>query len=148
LENFELNIEAPPKRYRNYFPKGNIPFNKGVPMKEWMDGRKIKKVKKYLVLGRKLGNHSLAGHNRKEVVGIKDGKLIAFKSMVEAQKALRSKGVKISARNISTVCREKPQLFQKKYNYIRKKAGGYRWFFADDTERYKIFLSDNLQETK
>jgi len=109
-------------------------------MREWMDGRKIKKVLKCLELGRKSGNHDLAGSNRKEIVGIKDGKLIAFRSAVDAEKILRNKGVRISARNINNVCNEKLQTFGK-YQYVRKRAGGYQWFFSVKIEKYKHLVN-------
>ena len=49
MENYELYI--PPvliNPVNGRFRKGHIPFNKGIPMREWMDGRKIRRVKKYL----------------------------------------------------------------------------------------------------
>ena len=140
MENFELNISIPPKRKNNWFPKGNIPFNKDIPMKDWMDGRKIKKVIKCLKLGRIKGNERLACANRKMIVGIKDGKLIAFRSALDAEKYIRCLGIKISRRNINSVCNGKVGKFKfgkYEYNYIRRKAGGYRWFFASDVEKYK-----------
>ena len=86
MENYELNIGAPPKRISGKFQKGLIPFNKGVPMKEWMDGRKIRRVVKNLEIGRKLGNCLLPGLNRIPIVGIKDGKITAFASAVDLQR--------------------------------------------------------------
>jgi hypothetical protein len=143
LENYELNIEASPIRRNNWFPKGHRPFNKGIPQKEWMDGRKIKKVKKYLEIGRKQGNHNLAGSNKIPIVGIKDGKLIAFNSANDAGRILKGKGIKVNARNINTICHQKERIFKSGkyyYKYIRKNAGGYRWFFADEVEKYKDLL--------
>jgi len=143
MENYELILISPPKRKHGYFPKGHKPFNKGVPMKEWMDGRKIRKVKKYLEIGRKLGNGKLlAEYNRKKIVAIKDGKLMAFKSMMDAERILRARGIKISARNISSVCNQKQQKVGK-YLYIRQKAGGFKWFFADDFENYSHLLTND-----
>jgi hypothetical protein len=139
MENYELNIETPPKRLHNWFPKGHIPFNKGVPMKDWMDGRKIKKVMKCLEIGRTKGNEQLAGHNRIPIVGIKDGKLTGFKSAVDAAKILKAKGIKVNSRNISNVCNEKMNSGYKGKYYIRKRAGGYLWYFADQVEKYKDF---------
>ena len=141
MENFELYIDASPKiNYLNgQFLKGHKPFNKGIPMSEWMDGRKKRKVLKCLEIGRKLGNKNLPGLNRKQIVGIKEGKLIPFDSASTAAKILKSKGVKINSRNICSVCNEKVQRFGK-YQYIRKRAGGYQWFFADDINKYKMLM--------
>lgn len=143
MENFELILLAPPKRSHNWFQKGHIPFNKGILMKKWMDGRKIKRVMKNLEIGRKQGNKTMAGANRIPRVGIKDGKLTGFHSAVEAAKILKAKGIKINARNIRTVCAEtinKCKFGKYKYNYIRKKAGGYYWFYASDVEKYKDLI--------
>ena len=140
MENYELHIADPPVRKNGCFQKGHIPFNRNIPMKKWMDGRKIKKVLKCLELGRKSGNQDLAGSNKKEIVGIKDGKLTAFKSAVDAEKILRAKGVRISARNINCVCNEKLQTFGK-YQYVRKRAGGYQWFFSVKIEKYKHLVN-------
>lgn len=139
MENYELNIEAPPRRKNNWFPKGHKPFNKGVPMANWMDGRKIRKVKKYLELGRKEGNKDLPGKNRIPIVGIKDGKLSAFSSATEAAKILKAKGIKVNCRNICAVIHQK-QVKNGNYSYIRMKAGGYRWFIADQVEKYKDLI--------
>ena len=109
-------------------------------MDKWMDGRKIRKVMKYLEIGRKLGNPSMAGWNKKAVVGIKDGKLFPFHSMTEAANILRAKGIKISARNISSVCMCK-NVINGKYSYVRKNAGGFRWFYADEVEKYQSLLN-------
>ena len=135
MENFELTIAAPPKRADGRFQKGQRPFNKGVPMRRWMDGRKIRKVLKYLEIGRKAGNKHLAGSNRIKVVAIKDGRLRAFPSALDAVRVLRAEGVKINARNIRMVCTQK-QIKNNGSWYIRKKAGGYEWFNADDYSRY------------
>jgi len=140
MENYELIIEAPPRRKNNWYQKGHKPFNKGVPQIEWMDGRKIKRILKFLEIGRGRGNSALAGANRKQIVGIKDGKILSFKSAIDAAKILKARGVKINARNINAVCHEK-RIVNGKYSYVRKRAGGYRWFFANDTEKYLQFLA-------
>jgi len=141
MENYELIIQPPPRRKNNWFPKGHIPFNKGMPMKEWMDGRKVRKVIKYLELGRKAGNHDLPGANRKAIVGIKDGKIYPFDSAVNAAKILKAKNIKINARNINAVCNAK--IYPNNgYPYIRRKAGGFRWFFADQVEKYSSYLNN------
>ena len=111
------------------FMKGHIPFNKGKKMTDWMDINKIERVKKYLEIGRKAGNHDLPGANKIEIVGIKDGKLTAFKSSSDATKILKAKGVKVNQRNIRAVCLGK-----------RKKAGGYQWFNAKDVLKYKDLI--------
>jgi hypothetical protein len=93
MESFELYI--PPNTINpvnGQFRTGHKPFNKGVPMVKWMDGRKIRKVKKYLELGRKDGNKYLAGANRKPIVGIKDGKLFAFDSSTTAENIASKRG--------------------------------------------------------
>lgn len=140
MENYELIITAPPKRKNGHFPKGHIPFNKGIPMDEWMDGRKKRRVLKYLEIGRKRGNPSLPGNNRKAIVGIKDGKLFPFPGITDAARILRTKGIKISARNINSVCAGKTVKVGK-YSYVRKKAGGFRWFYANDIEKYSKLLN-------
>jgi hypothetical protein len=142
MENYELNIEAPPKRYHNYFPKGHKPFNKGIQMKEWMDGRKIRKVKKYLEIGRRQGNHDLPGANRKAIVGIKDGKIYPFDSAVNAAKILKAKGIRVNAQNINAVCNKRVEIHGAR-PYIRKKAGGFNWFFADDLKTYSDLLNND-----
>jgi hypothetical protein len=140
MENFELTIAAPPKRADGRFQKGQKPFNKGVPMSQWMDGRKMRKVLKYLEIGRKAGNKHLAGSNKIGIVAIKDNRLRAFSSAMDAVKILRTEGVKINARNIRAVCNQTP-VKNNGYWYIRKKAGGYEWFNADDYGRYKEKLT-------
>ena len=104
-----------------------------------MDGRKIRKVKKYLELGRINGNPGLPGNNRKPIVGIKDGKLIAFNYAGTAERFLKAQGVSVNRRNINTVCNKK--IFKVgKYSYVRKHAGGYRWFFESDIDRWAKYI--------
>ena len=143
MENYELYIDESPKinKKNGQFVKGHKPFNKGLKMRDWMDGRKIKKVIKYLEIGRKAGNHDLAGANRIPVVGIKDGKLYPFDSATNAARILRLKGVKISCRNINSVIHNKKQKNNRNGKfYVRRRAGGYNWFFADNTEKYKDLI--------
>lgn len=134
MENYELYIDTSPKinRINGQFLKNHKPFNKGVPMVKWMDGRKIKKVVKCLEIGRHLGNKHLAGANRKPIVGIKDGKLYPFESAVTAARILKEKGVKICSRNICSVIHCKT-IKVGKYSYVRKKAGGFQWFFEKES---------------
>jgi hypothetical protein len=131
-ENFELNIAEPPKRQHNYFPIGHVPFNKGIPMVDWMDGRKIRKVMKCLELGRIKGHPELHRSNRKQIVGIKDGILKAFRDAGTAERYIRSLGIKVNRRNINKVCHGD--------DIHRKKAGGYQWFFSNEVESYKNLL--------
>jgi len=142
MENYELNISTPPKRINNWFPKGHIPFNKDKKWTDYLDMRKARRMKKNLEIGRKLGNKNLPDANRRTVVAIKDGKLTAYRSATDAAIILQSKGIKINRRNICAVCHGK-RVMVGKYSYIRKKAGGYQWFFAEDIEKYKDLMQQN-----
>ena len=124
------------------FRKGNIPFNKGLKWPDYLDMRKARRMKKNLEIGRKLGNKNLPDANRRTVVAIKDGKLTAYRSATDAAIILQSKGIKINRRNICAVCHGK-RVMVGKYSYIRKKAGGYQWFFAEDIEKYKDLMQQN-----
>ena len=139
MQHFELYIEPIRINPKNgKFRSGHIPFNKGKKMTEWMDGRKIKKVMKGLEIGRKAGNaHFLHKFNKIEIVGIKEGKLTAFESAADAERILRAKGVKVNQRNIRAVCLGTIE----KGSYVRLRAGGYRWFYAKDVEKYKSLIS-------
>ena len=141
MENYELKIDDSPRinRINGQFLKKHKPFNKGIPMSKWMDGRKIKKVKKYLEIGRKAGNYDLPGANRIPIVGIKDGKLFPFNCDATAEKILKAKGIRINQRNIRAVCEARP-VNNNGTDYIRKKAGGFRWFYANQPEKYKDLL--------
>lgn len=144
MESYELYIDPPKVNPVNgRFLPGHKPFNKGKKWIDYMDMRKSKRVKKNLEIRRKMGNKKLAGANRIPIVGIKEGKLIAYKSSIEAAKILRAQGIKINARNIRYVCAgtiNKSKFGKYEYNYIRKRAGGYQWFYADDTEKYRDLL--------
>lgn len=144
MENYELTIDTSPRinRINGQFMKDHKPFNKGIAMSTWMDGRKIKKVMKCLEIGRHLGNKHLPGANRIPIVGIKDGKLFPFRSSVDAANILKAKGVKVNARNIRAVCVGKVEKINK-YSFIRKKAGGFQWFLADQLEKYSQLLFIN-----
>jgi hypothetical protein len=143
MENYELKIDTSPRinRLNGQFLKNHKPFNKGIPMKDWMDGRKIRKVKKFLELGRKAGNNDLPGANRIPIVGIKDGKLYPFDSAVNAAKILKAKDIKVCSRNICAVihCTKQRNNRNGKF-YIRKRAGGFQWFFADEPIKYSHLL--------
>jgi len=143
MENWELYIT--PLRINpvnNRFRPGHIPFNKGKKWTDYLDMRKARRVKKNLEIGRKLGNKNLPGANWRAVVAVKDGKLIAYRSATDAAVILKAKGVKINSRNICTVCHCK-RVVNGKYSYIRKKAGSYQWFFAEDIEKYKDLMQQN-----
>jgi len=139
MENYELHLDTSP-RINGWFLKGSIPFNKGLKWSDYMDMRKAKRIKKYLALGRVKGNRDkLHEFNRIPIVGIKDGKLYPFKSSVDAANILKAKGIKINDRNIRAVCKQEKEKVGK-YMYIRKKAGGFRWFHADRPELYQEYL--------
>ena len=122
------------------FRKNHIPFNKGKKMINWMDGRKIRKVKKYLEIGRINGNPNLPGHNKKPIVGIKDGKLIAFSCAGAAERFLKAKGIRVNRRNINIVCHHKMVKGYKGNYYGRERAGGYRWFFESDIDKWAKYI--------
>ena len=134
MENYELRIEPKYNPANGRFYPGHIPFNKGKKWAVWMDKRKHKRVKGYLALGRH--NYKLPGLNKIEIVGIKEGKLTAYKCAGDAESILRMQGIKINRRNISKVCQGTPD----KKGYIRLKAGGYQWFYSRDTEKYKHLI--------
>ena len=140
LEAFELyeisDLKVKNERNHGRFRKGHIPFNKGRPMVEWMpDEEKRKRVIECLKLGRKKGNKNLPGNNRIPIVGIKEGKITFFRSASEAAKILKAKGIRINERNIRCVCNE-----ETKNGYIRRHAGGYRWFNEKDYEKWKDLI--------
>lgn len=107
-------------RPNGQFAKGHTPHNKGVPMKEWMDGRKMKRV---LRIGLKNLRHDIspnAGKNRKAVVSVDtEGNWKVYSS---AQKASETTG--LMRTNIGKCCRKQG----------RERCGGLRWFFFDDDE--------------
>ena len=138
MQPFELYIEPVRINPKNgQFRKGHPAWNKGKKMTEWMDGRKIKKVMKGLEIGRKGNADYLHKFNKIEIVGIKEGKLTAFESAADAERLLRAKGVKVNQRNIRAVCLGTIE----KGGYLRLRAGGFRWFYAKDIEKYKSLLS-------
>jgi hypothetical protein len=100
------------------FLKGFTPHNKGKRMSEYMSAEMVKYVLKKLP---HKGNSNVAGWNKKEVIGIKDGKIIGvFKSGIDA-----GNKTGICAGNIRLCCREK-----------RKSAGGIKWFWEKDIEKW------------
>lgn len=106
------------------FLKGSIPHNKGKKWKDYVDGRKKRKMLKGLELGRKQGNPKIAGANAIKIVAVKDGKFWPFNSSNHAQRVTG-----IQARNIRSVCAGK-----------RKKAGGFQWFYDKDVDKWKELL--------
>ena len=141
-ENFELHIDTSPQinHLNGRFIKGHVPFNKGKKWVDYMDMRKARKVIKCLELGRMKGNRDkLHELNRIPIVGIKDGILYPFESSIDAARILRAKGIRVNARNIRAVCRERITIVAGR-EYIRRHAGGFRWFIASEVEKYKEFL--------
>jgi len=123
----ELYIQ-PIKRQRNavngQFLTGSTPFNKGKKWTDYMDMRKARRIKKNLELGRK-GNPNIGGQNKREVVGIKDGKIYGvFESSTEAGKKLG-----LCSRNIRHCCEGK-----------RAKCGGVHWFHTSNIDSWKKLL--------
>lgn len=107
------------------FLKGHKPFNKGKKWADYMDMRKAEKVKKNLLLGS--GNMNLGGHNKRKVIGIKDGKIIGcFESATKAADLLT-----LQRRNIGHCCEGK-----------RAKCGGINWFYEADIIEWKTYLKD------
>ena len=119
-----MELTLPPLPiYRNplngRFLKGHVPFNKGLKWEDYMDMRKARRIKKNLEINRRKGNPNLPGANRKEVVGIRDGKLVCvFSSSCEAGRKLG-----IISRNIRHCCEKK-----------RKCCGGIMWFYSKSDE--------------
>lgn len=117
----ELYI-APSRPQRNptngRFLKGSIPHNKGKKWREWMDGRKQRRVLR-IAKNNLRGRSDIGGWNKRAVIMMDDeGRHTYFESAEAAGRA-----TEIIARNIRSVCEKK-----------RKHAGGYRWFWFDDNE--------------
>lgn len=108
------------------FMKNSIPHNKGKKWKDYIDGRKKRRMLKGLELGRKQGNPNLAGANALKIVGIKNGKFCVFESSEDAFRKTN-----ICARNIRSCCSGK-----------RKTAGGVSWFFESDN-KWVCFLQNS-----
>jgi len=68
-------------------------------------------------------------YNSKEIIGIKEGKLYPFHSIRDAERKLRSRGFGISERNIRHCLKGE-----------RKTLCGFRWFYADDVEKYRDLI--------
>ena len=106
------------------FLKGHVPHNRGKKQSEWMDGRKIKKVRR---IGLKnlegKGRMDLGGWNARKVVALReDGKPFVFSS---AAAAARVTG--LIGRNIIHCCQGK-----------RKHCGKFRWYYWESNEWVKI----------
>jgi hypothetical protein len=112
----ELYLPMTKNPYNGQFMKGHKPFNKGKKQSEWMDGRKRKRILKYLEIGRAKGNATMAGWNAKITLMLNDGKIIGvFKSTNDA-----GQKTNICSRNIRSVCCGK-----------RKRAGGFEWQYEN-----------------
>lgn len=98
------------------FLKGHTPFNKGRKLEEYLSKQQIEYVTSFLS---RTGHSNFGGWNKKEIAAVKDGKLICvFESARDAQRK-----TKIQTRNINSCCNKK-----------RKRAGGYEWYFTNDSE--------------
>ena len=97
------------------FLKGSTPHNKGKKIEQYMDIKKIDKIKKFL---KRTGNKNIAGWNKKKVCTFIDNKLYVFESSVDAGKKMG-----IQSRNIRNCCNGK-----------RKHCGGFKWFNFDSDE--------------
>lgn len=100
-------------------------------MKEWMDGRKMRRV---LRIGLKNLRHDLtpvyAGKNRRAVVSVDDeGNWKVYSS---AKKASEATG--LIRENIGKCCRKQG----------RERCGGLRWFFFYDDDEWTTLINDNL----
>ena len=142
MEVWELSIPTKPVRKKNgRFPKGHVPFNKGKKWSVWMDGRKQRKVRKNLVIGRKMNTHT-GGWNRKAVVGISiDGKTCFFSSSKDAAMKLG-----LIDRNIRKCCEGK-----------RNTVGGVFFYWVDewngdttitDEQRRRYEIMEKQQKTR
>lgn len=111
-----IPIERPQRNAVNgRFLKGHVPHNKGKKWSDYMDMRKVKRIKR-IALQNLRPNADIGGWNKKAVVAIDDDGNIAgwFESSFDAMKKTG-----IHHRNIRKVC-----------NGGRGKAGGFRWEFA------------------
>lgn len=106
------------------FLKGNVPHNKGKKWNDYMDMRKARKVKRIGMLNLR-GRSDIGGWNKKQVIGIKNGRFSVFESATKAANLLQ-----IERRNISHCCEGK-----------RKHCGGVRWFFEKDYHLWKNLIS-------
>jgi hypothetical protein len=141
MESYELYLPLIPNRKSGKFQKGLIPHNKGVLIEKWMSPEKIEYVKKFLELGR-TGNPNLLGLNSIPIVGVLNGKLTAYNSIASAVKILKAKGIGINERNVRDCIRAKIHYNKSGYQYVRKRAGGYQWFLADEIEKYKYLINN------
>lgn len=112
------------------YKKGHVPANKGKKWSEYMSETAIENVRKgwkNLDLYRPKHRPDNAGRRARQVIGINpDGKLYVFPSI-----AIAGRATGIARENIRNTCAKKPTC--KKYpNSIRKKAGGWRWFYESD----------------
>ena len=100
--------------------KGHAPHNKGKKWHEYMDMRKAKRIIRIAKQNHK-GRADIGGHNKRQVIGIKDGVIIGvFES---ATKAAQRTG--LIRRNISHCCQGH-----------RKRCGKIMWFFEDEIDKW------------
>lgn len=91
-------------------------------MVDYMDMRKVEKVLKCLT---HTGRPDIGGWNKRQVIGIKNGKLHCFESASHAAKILG-----IQRRNIASCCAGK-----------RKHCGGIQWFFESDIDKWIVKIN-------
>ena len=106
------------------FMKGHEPWNKGKKAKEYLSQESYNRM--IAGLSRQ-GRKDIGGQNKREIVAFKDNKFVGvFESSVAAGRKLN-----VCARNIRSVCHGK-----------RKHAGGYRFFFVENYEKYKHLINN------
>lgn len=139
----ELNLgqEKPQYNPRNgQFIKGRDTWNKGMHPRDWMDGRKYKKVRriadKNLEKGRGWNRGKIAV-NAKAVIRIDDeGKWAIFPNSVTAAQSVAG-----NSRELRRCCQYNSEQKSKKRGVVNSnhKYHGYRWYHeADDIWTNKI----------
>ena len=107
------------------FLKGHKPHNKGKKWDDYMDMRKARKIKR---IGKQnlRGRLDIGGKNKKQVIGIKDGKIIGvFESATKAAEILG-----LIRRNISHCCNGK-----------RNRCGKIQWFLESENSKWFKYLT-------
>lgn len=112
IEKFDRNLLT------GRYLKGSTPHNKGKKWNDYMDKRKIKRIKRIAIKNLR-PRMDIGGWNARKVVAVDaEGNFFLSPSAVKA-----SEKTGICRRNICSCCNGK-----------RKHAGGYRWFFEDSNE--------------